>query len=234
VVRRRGNGACQPDKLPWRPQSSQRRRHVARVHLRQLVLAVDSELSMGPFCVTRSNPTHQLTDPTQPTTSGKIWTPHPTQTNTTNNGAYSLVATFIHRTYRFPVPVRSAIKSNLTAWCNQIVSNRALNGLALSFQIFSTFAVVDPTQPKPPKTEKSRPNPTQPIGQPNPWTTLRRLLSRVSDAWLCHRQYRRANYLVYLCTTPRSTQLCIPPGFLNRVPASAGVKAGMSLLSDGS
>ena len=162
MVRRRGNGACQPDKLPWRPQSSQRRRHVARVHLRQLVLAVDSQLSMGPFCVTRSNPTHQLTDPTQPTTSGKIWTPHPTQTNTTNNGAYSLVVTFIHRTYRFPVPVRSAIKSNLTAWCNQIVSNRALNGLALSFQIFSTFAVVDPTQPKPPKTEN-----LDPI-QPNP------------------------------------------------------------------
>ena len=24
------------------------------------------ELSMGPFCVTQSNPTHQLTDPTQP------------------------------------------------------------------------------------------------------------------------------------------------------------------------
>jgi len=40
------------------------------------------ELSMGPFCVTRSNPTHQLTDPTQPTTSGKIWTqPDPTQYN---------------------------------------------------------------------------------------------------------------------------------------------------------
>jgi len=46
-----------------------------------------------------------------------------------------------------------------------------------SFQIFSTFAVVDPTKPNPPKTEKSRPNPTQtnptqPMGQPNPWTTL--------------------------------------------------------------
>jgi len=27
----------------------------------------DSEMSTGPFCVTRSNPTHQLTDPTQPT-----------------------------------------------------------------------------------------------------------------------------------------------------------------------
>jgi len=32
-----------------------------------------------------------------------------------------------------------------------------------SFQIFSTFPVVDPTQPNPPKTEKSR---------SNPWTTL--------------------------------------------------------------
>ena len=28
----------------------------------------------------------------------------------------------------------------------------------------------------------------------------------------------------------RSTQPCIPPGSLNRVPASAGVKAGMSPL----
>ena len=35
-----------------------------------------------PFCVTRSNPTHQLTDPTEPTTSGKIWTqPDPTHYN---------------------------------------------------------------------------------------------------------------------------------------------------------
>ena len=33
-----------------------------------------SELYMGPFCLTQSNPTHQLTEPTQPTTSGEIWT----------------------------------------------------------------------------------------------------------------------------------------------------------------
>jgi len=39
-----------------------------------------------------------------------------------------------------------------------------------SFQIFSTFAVVDPTQPNLPKTEKSRSNPTQTNpSQPNPW-----------------------------------------------------------------
>ena len=44
------------------------------------ILAVSPELSMGPFCVTRPNPTHQLTDQTQPTTSEKIWTqPDPTQ-----------------------------------------------------------------------------------------------------------------------------------------------------------
>ena len=29
----------------------------------------------------------------------------------------------------FPVPVRSAVKSNLTSWCNQNLSNRALNVL---------------------------------------------------------------------------------------------------------
>ena len=34
-------------------------------------------------------------------------------------------------------------------------------------------------------------------------------------------------------THSRSTQPCIPPGSLNRVPASAGVRAGMSPLSGG-
>ena len=32
---------------------------------------------------------------------------------------------------RFPVPVRSAVKSNLTNWCNWNLSNRALNVLAV-------------------------------------------------------------------------------------------------------
>ena len=35
-------------------------------------------------------------------------------------------------------------------------------------------------------------------------------------------------YTISGCNQPtRSTQPCIPPGSLNRVPASAGVKAGM-------
>ena len=33
----------------------------------RVLIGSDSELSMGPFYVIRSNPTHQLTDPTQPT-----------------------------------------------------------------------------------------------------------------------------------------------------------------------
>jgi len=59
-----------------------------------------TELSMGPFCVTRSNPTHQLTDPTQP---------KPLQVK--NFG---------------PNPIQL---TNLTASCNQMLSNRALNAL---------------------------------------------------------------------------------------------------------
>ena len=35
------------------------------------------------------------------------------------------------------------------------------------------------------------------------------------------------------CNHHRSTQPCIPPGSLYRVPASAGVKAGMSPLPGG-
>jgi len=33
--------------------------------------------------------------------------------------------------------------------------------------MFSTFAIVDPTKPNPPKTENL--DPTQPMDQPNPW-----------------------------------------------------------------
>ena len=50
------------------------RRVIVEIELRDAGLRRDkvwsglsgAELSMGPFCVTRSNPTHQLTDPTQP------------------------------------------------------------------------------------------------------------------------------------------------------------------------
>jgi len=41
-------------------------------------------------------------------------------------------------------------------------------------------------------------------------------------------------YTITVCNHPtRSTQPCIPLGSLNRVPASAGVKAGMSPLPGG-
>ena len=44
------------------------------ISLCEHICGVDAELSTGPFCVTRSNPIHQPTGPTQPTTSGTIWT----------------------------------------------------------------------------------------------------------------------------------------------------------------
>ena len=112
------------------------------------------ELSMCPLCVTRSNPTHQLTDPTQPNLLqvAKICT----QPNTTNNGAYSLVVTYFYTqnlscTFRQPninlfvfftdlytyynsavmslKTSSSVVTSNLPAGCSQISSNRALNAL---------------------------------------------------------------------------------------------------------
>jgi len=47
---------------------------------------------MGPSCMTRSNPTHQLTDrPTQPNVEN--FGPNLTQPSTTNSGVHSLVAT---------------------------------------------------------------------------------------------------------------------------------------------
>ena len=43
-----------------------------------------------------------------------------------------------------------------------------------------------------------------------------------------------SGYTISGCNQPtRSTQPCIPPGSLNRVPASAGVMAGMSALPGG-
>ena len=55
------------------------------------------ELSMGPFCVTQSIPTHQLTEPTQPNPIQveKVG-PNPTKPGTTNNRAYSLVVTYFY------------------------------------------------------------------------------------------------------------------------------------------
>jgi len=63
------------------------------------------ELSTGPFYVTRFNPTHQLTDPTQPNPTDKKWN----KLDSTR-----------------PDPVQL---TNLTAWRNQILSKRALNAL---------------------------------------------------------------------------------------------------------
>ena len=62
-----------------------------------LLPTADTELSIGPFYVTRSNPTHQLTDPIQPKPlQVEKFGPNPTQPNTTNNGAYSLVVTYFY------------------------------------------------------------------------------------------------------------------------------------------
>ena len=82
----------------------------------------------------------------------------------------SLLSTIINEQYHFmtscdgfPVPVRSAVKSNLTAWCCYNLSNRTLNVVvvvvtlnALTVQPSTTelgrlFVVVVSDSPKPSK-----------------------------------------------------------------------------------
>jgi len=60
-----------------------------------------------------------------------------TQVSDTSKSA-SLLYTIINKQYhcitsfdRFPVPVRSAVKSNFTNWCCQNLSKRALNALTV-------------------------------------------------------------------------------------------------------
>jgi len=48
---------------------------------------------------------------------------------------------FMTSSDRFLVPVRSAVKSNLTAWCCQNLSNRALNALAVISKLFQILIV---------------------------------------------------------------------------------------------
>ena len=77
-----------------------------------------AELSMGPFCLSRSNPTHQLTDPSQPNPLQEDKKgPNPTQPNA--NCHWLTLSLFITPSDRFLVPVRSAVKSDLTVWCNK-------------------------------------------------------------------------------------------------------------------
>jgi len=60
----------------------------------QYGLSIQPASRMGSFCVTRPNPTHQVTDPflPNPLQVEKLG-PNSTQPNATNNGAYSLVVT---------------------------------------------------------------------------------------------------------------------------------------------
>jgi len=56
--------------------------------------------------------------------------------------------------------------------------------------------------------------------------------ARLVPGWVT--VFGRVYHLGTACNKPtRSTQPCTPPGSLNRVPASAGVRAGMSPLPGG-
>ena len=112
------------------------------------------ELSVGPFSVTRPNPTRQLSGPTQPT---------------------QLTAKL------------SAVKLNFFTTAEKL-NWYVIVCCVINHQKYSNFVIFDQTQPNQSKTEKYRPDPTQPnvpprvglgvptqpAGRPNQWTTLHR------------------------------------------------------------
>ena len=56
----------------------------------------------------------------------------------------------------------------------------------------------------------------------------------MNEVNLCRAQLAPGLVTISACNQPtRSAQPCIPPGSLNGVPASAGVRAGMSPLPGG-
>ena len=61
--------------------------------------------------------------------------------------------------------------------------------------------------------------------------TTQNVRTRSLHAYTGSRRWTRATRIVQYST--RSTQPCIPPGSLNRVPASTAVRAGMSPLPGG-
>ena len=67
---------------------------------------------MGSFCVTRSNPTHQLTDPTQPNPTHYKWNnldptrPNPIQLLSVNLLSAELLTKFLGLFYSGPKPTQ--------------------------------------------------------------------------------------------------------------------------------
>ena len=130
-------------------------------------------------------------DPTQPVS----WL---TQPNTTNKGAYGLVVTyFIHRTYLVLL-----VNEALTYLCSLLI---IIHILVLLLQ----WTKPNPTHQKLKNFDPTRPNTTQPMGQPNPWTTLIAIRS-IGAAVGGGKEIRtvgRRDFVLWLCIRLNSAHL---------------------------
>ena len=158
---------------------------------------MDAELSVGLFSSTQPNPTHQITDPTQPNpylteplyieqqlacskkislcTSCHHHHPNAHRNNANTHSITSITVILglfqtdeavLHQTTSFH-------KTNLPVDNRHKVTYTCIHDM-----YFSHICHFRPMiQPNPLKTQifdpfPTQPNPTQPAGQPNPWTTL--------------------------------------------------------------
>jgi len=145
------------------------------------------ELSIGPFCLTRSNPTHQLTDPTKHNPQQVEKFGHnPTRTNTTNKGAYSLAVTYIYTLNLFELLVNQAS----TYLCSLLVLTHIL-------VLLLQWTRPNPTHKNRKNLDPNRPNQThgstQPMDNSGQRTQTERggLVFRVGRASVCRNPAQR-------------------------------------------
>ena len=120
---------------------------------------------MGPFSVTQPNPTHQLTDPTQPDPRQvEKSRPNPTHLNPTlpNLNLYPVIEVCKMLNCLRQQAAKLEM-SDLIMQSSTIIKNIRLRRNATQ---------PNPTHRKLKNLDPTRPNPTQPMDWPNPWTTL--------------------------------------------------------------
>ena len=124
---------------------------------------------MGPISLTQPNETHQMTDSTQPNPSqsknfGPTNQPNP-QPITQSNSIQPTTNLRAQGRQFFTVSKSLSVITHLSG-CQALLQQSQE-----AYQVLECLEMFDP-QPNPTHQKAKNLNPTQPVGRPNPWTTL--------------------------------------------------------------
>jgi len=147
---------------------------------------------VGLFSSTQPSPTHQITDPTNPYPTDEspyieqqlacrkkisLCTSchhHHPNTHRNNANTHSITSiTVILGLFQTDEAVMHQIQVFTKRICQSILDTKLHIYMTCIFFAHVSFQTHDPTQPTKNTNFRPIPDPTQPEGQPNPWTTLR-------------------------------------------------------------